>query len=266
MTRTIYTLLIILFAQSISAQRIIPQHMLDSIANPKMLQLNEEVLKFASKEKNIGTLSEDDAPSTYRFIFRNVSKKTVSLRQIKTSCGCTVAKYDKQPVAPGKEGEITLTYNPSEQPGQVYSRAFVYTNLSDAYPTVCLTLTGKVTPSMDQWKDYPHAMGKLRLRYTTVYFSEVPPNLSPSERIECANSGKSPLKLSVMSGMLPSYVAFRTEPEVIQPGESAEIVITIKGNLLPRNKELLRFPLILDGLNVPLSQRTLNVKVDTNGY
>lgn len=263
MTRIIYTLLLIFFSAHIIAQRIIPQHVLDSVANPKLVSGGDQVLNFVAKEQNVGILSEDDAPATYSFVFRNISSKPVILKKIKTSCGCTVAKFRSQSVAPGEEGTIYLTFNPEGQSGRIYNRAFVYTHLSDSHPTVCLTLTGKVTPSSDQWRDYPHAMGSLRLRYTTVYFSEVPQTLSPSERIECVNSGSVPLKLSVLDGMLPPYLKFRTEPEVISAGAEGEIVLTVNGNLLPRDKELLRFPLIIEGVKVPPSQRTLNIKVTT---
>lgn len=264
MNRIVYTLLLIILSVHTGyAQKVVPQHVLDSIAHPKLLQGAGETLKFVSQEMDLGMLSEDDAPRSYSFVYRNVSKKPVSLTRVITSCRCTVAEFVKQPLAPGQEARITLKYNPSEQSGKVYSRAFVFTNLSDTHPTVCLALTGTVNPSADEWRDYTYAMGKLRLKYTTVYFSEVAQQHSPSERIECANSGNRPLKLSALKGTLPAYMQFRTEPEILQAGEKGEIVITLNGKLLPRDKELLHLALIIDGLNLPPSQRTLNVKVNT---
>lgn len=264
MTRVIYTfLLTIISAHTLYAQRVISLQEIDSIMNPKMLNGRELILRCDSGEVNIGTLSEDDAPSTCQFVFRNVSDKPVTISNVRTSCGCTAAKLYDRTIAPGKEGKISLTFHPDGQVGTIYNRAFVYTNQSDSHPTMCLTITGTVKPSSDQWRDYAHAMGNLRLRYTKVHFSEVPQGLSPSERIECANSGQSPLKLSILKGMLPSYMKFRTEPEVIPPGGKGEIVITVQGKLLPRDQKQLLLPLIIEGLKVPPSQRTLDVKINT---
>ena len=264
MIRIVYTLLLIFFsAHTVCAQRIISEQELDSIKNPKLLPEGELVLVCDHKEQNIGTLSEDGAPSSRRFVLRNISSKPVTLTKQVTSCGCTVAKSEVQTIAPNKEGEITLTFHPYGQVGRINNRALIYTNLSDSYPTLCLTITGTVKPSSDPWRDYPHAMEDLRLRYTTVYFSEVPQALSPSERIECGNSGNNPMKLSVLKGSLPSYLKFRTEPEIIPAGGIGEIVITVIGKLLPRDKDQVRFPLIIDGLDIPAAQRTLNVKIDT---
>lgn len=267
MTRIIYTFLFIVVssAHTLNAQGVSFRHEMDSLVNPKAWSGSEQILRCDSNEVNIGTLSEDDAPSTCQFVFRNVSSKPVTLVRVKTSCGCTAATIHSQTVAPGKEGKITLTFHPDGQVGQIYNRAFVYTNLSDSHPTLCLAITGVVTPSSDQWRDYSHTMGHLRLRYTTVYFSEVPQQLSPSERIECANSGQTPLKLSILAGMLPSYMTFRTEPVVIPPGGKGEMVITVQGKLLPRDKKQLRVPLIIEGLKLPPSQRTLDVKINTHG-
>lgn len=266
MTHVTYALLMVFFsAQATFAQRIIPEQVLDSIANPKIIPGGDQVLNFENKDLSVEGLSEDDTPATYRFIFRNVSNQPVTLTKVKTSCGCTVVKYSSCTIAPGEKSEVALTYHPMGQSGRIYNRAFVYTNLSDSYPTACLTLTGKVTPSTDLWRDYAHAMGSLRLRNTTVYFNDVPRKLSPSERIECGNSGQTPLKLSVLNGMLPPYVKFRMEPEVLPAGGKGELVITVNGEQLPRDKEQIRFPLVIEGLNGAPSRRTLDVKINTVG-
>ena len=57
---------------------------------------SEQVLQFEHTVMNIGTLSEDDDPAMYHFKYHNVSKKPIYLSKLTTSCGCTVAKYDKR--------------------------------------------------------------------------------------------------------------------------------------------------------------------------
>ena len=75
----------------------------------------EQVLQFEHTVMNIGTLSEDDDPAMYHFKYHNVSKKPIYLSKLTTSCGCTVAKYDKKVVQPGEQGEIILVFHPMDQ-------------------------------------------------------------------------------------------------------------------------------------------------------
>lgn len=42
---------------------------------------------------------------------KNIGKKPLIISNIATSCGCTVPKWTVEPIAPGKDGEITVTYN-----------------------------------------------------------------------------------------------------------------------------------------------------------
>ena len=103
-------------------------------------------------------------------------------------------------------------------------------------------------------------MGKLRLRRKVVQFKELTKTIRSTERIVCANSGETPLKLSAL--ILPDYAQLRVEPEVIPPGGEADIVITVNGLLLPATtKDVFSFSILLDGLDVRPSDRTIQVKV-----
>lgn len=97
-----------------------------------------------------------------------------------------------------------------------------------------LTLIGNVIPGADEWARYPYAMGKLRLKQNQLEFREVAAGKQPSERILCGNSGDKPLRLSAL--IIPKFATFRTEPEVIQPGSEADIVVTVNASLIPAEK------------------------------
>lgn len=238
---------------------------IDSLVNPPLLKDGEHILHFASDKYDIGAISEDDAPYTCKFVFRNISQSPVTISRVTTSCGCTVAKFDRQPVQPGKESVILLTYNPRNFPGTIDTRAFVYTEVSEQMPVARLSLVGNVTPSGDEWNRFPCSMGALRLKHNQVNFSDINPSKKPSGRILCGNSGKKPLKLSAF--MIPSYASFRTEPEVIMPGEEADIVITLDGSKLPTDigKEL-KFSLIIEGIDIRPRERSIKVTVRRTQY
>lgn len=252
---------IVLVPVQLHAQaKVMTPHTVDSILNPSLLK-GTEVLHFDRTEMNVGHLSEDDAPVTYRFHYRNVSQALTTLTHVSTSCGCTAASFSKTPVKPGEGGEIVLVFNPKGQVGTLNKSAYVYTKLSETHPTAKLSLVGKVLPTSDQWVGYPAVMGNvLRLKRATVFFNEMPPTETRSERLVGVNSGNTPLKLSAL--MIPRYAKFRTEPSVIPPGGEADLVITIDGRLLPpTTKSEFSFPVILDGISAVPSDRTIQVKV-----
>ena len=210
---------------------------------------------------NIGTLTEDDAPQTYRFTCKNISKKTLTITRVRTTCGCAVADVRTGDILPGETRTISLTYHPKNHPGTIDTNAFVYLSSSDKTPVARLTLVGNVVPGADEWARYPYAMGKLRLKQNQMKFSEVGGGSQSSERILCGNSGDKPLRLSAL--IIPKFATFRTEPEVIQPGGEADIVVTINASLIPAEKgKSFTFPIILEGIDARPSDRTLNIKVN----
>ena len=50
-------------------------------------------------------------PRSFLFRFKNVSADTILLQTVRTTCGCTAAKYTEEPIAPGETGEIDVEYD-----------------------------------------------------------------------------------------------------------------------------------------------------------
>lgn len=50
-------------------------------------------------------------PATATFTFENKGDVPVVISKARSSCGCTVAEYTKEPVKPGDEGIVKATYN-----------------------------------------------------------------------------------------------------------------------------------------------------------
>lgn len=217
-------------------------------------------MRFEQVIQDIGTLTEDDTPVTHRFIGVNVSMQPIRLARVSTTCSCLTASYQTGCILPGEKCEIALTYHPKNHPGTVDSNAFIYLADDESKPVARLTLTGNVLPGADAWNRFPYFMGKLRLKQDKMTI-EMGAEETATERILCANSGEKPLRLSAQ--MLPAYATFRTEPEVIQPGSEADMVVTIRKSMLPENApENLSFSIVIEGVNGRPSDRTLNITVN----
>ena len=52
--------------------------------------------------------SQKEAEAVFRF--QNISNTLLEIKNVRTSCGCTGAKFEKKAYAPGDKGEISVTY------------------------------------------------------------------------------------------------------------------------------------------------------------
>ncbi len=75
------------------------------------------------------------------FVFKNKGDVPLVLKNVRASCGCTSPKWPKEPVAPGKEGEIQVKYN-TRIVGNFTKAVVVYSNAANS--PVRLTIKGKV--------------------------------------------------------------------------------------------------------------------------
>lgn len=69
-----------------------------------------DVAKFETETIELGKIKQD-VPATATFKVTNISNEPLIIEQANPTCGCTIGDYTKEPIAPGKSGVITATYN-----------------------------------------------------------------------------------------------------------------------------------------------------------
>lgn len=84
-------------------------------AEPTTKAENVAVLSFGNTEHDFGTFSKDDPIVKCSFPFRNTGTAPLVIHQAFASCGCTVPSYPKEPIKPGEEGVIEVTYNGTDK-------------------------------------------------------------------------------------------------------------------------------------------------------
>ena len=67
-------------------------------------------MAFASLSHDYGSVVYG-ADGTYNFTFTNKAEKPIVVTNVKSSCGCTIPSWPKEPIQPGKTGSITVKYN-----------------------------------------------------------------------------------------------------------------------------------------------------------
>jgi hypothetical protein len=69
------------------------------------------------EEADLGKIKEIDGPVTVRLLVKNTYPDTLYPVQLYTPCGCTEARFDRKPIAPGDDEVLEVTYNPAYRPG-----------------------------------------------------------------------------------------------------------------------------------------------------
>ncbi len=77
----------------------------------------KSAVKFDATIHDFGMVKEDGGPVTCEFPFINNGEGNLIIFEATAECGCTKPTYPKAPIAPGKTGVITVTYNPLGRPG-----------------------------------------------------------------------------------------------------------------------------------------------------
>ena len=99
-------------------------------------------MEFSSCEHNFGKIPERGGKVSHTFHYTNTGDKPLVITRITTTCKCTDYSYSKKPVAPGKTGTITISYDPKKQQGVFYKVIQVHDNTPDQRQVV--TIRGEV--------------------------------------------------------------------------------------------------------------------------
>lgn len=72
--------------------------------------------EFVEEVKEFGTITQGEIVST-SFRFKNVGQSDLIISSAQGSCGCTVPEWPKEPIKPGTEGVINVTFDSNGKQG-----------------------------------------------------------------------------------------------------------------------------------------------------
>lgn len=100
-------------------------------------------ITFEENNWDFGTIDEGDVV-THNFVFTNTGTEPLILDRCKGSCGCTVPKCPKEPIAPGATGMIEVKFSSK---GKKNSQTKTVTINANTIPEQTrITISAQVTP------------------------------------------------------------------------------------------------------------------------
>lgn len=97
-------------------------------------------ITFEKLEHDYGEVKQN-GNGVCEFKYTNTGSVPLILIKVRSSCGCTVPKWSKEPLMPGQSASITVKYNTSSV-GPINKSITVESNASN--PRVRLLIKGKV--------------------------------------------------------------------------------------------------------------------------
>lgn len=110
-------------------------------ANPSK-KVKEPEITFESLVHDYGNIMQGDN-GTCEFVFKNTGKADLLLTNCRSSCGCTVPEWPKDPIPPGKKAVIKVKYN-TQRIGAINKSITVESNAVNN--RVVLNIKGNVAP------------------------------------------------------------------------------------------------------------------------
>jgi len=106
--------------------------------------VNGAYMYFNEDTYDAGKVTEGDTV-THIYTVENRGKADLLLKSVSPSCGCTIANYEKNPIAPGKSASIKVAFHSIGRAGTQHKQITVVSNADP--DTKVLHLQCEVVPN-----------------------------------------------------------------------------------------------------------------------
>lgn len=146
------------------------------------------------------------------FTLKNRGDTVLTIGQVSTSCGCTVADVSTRSVAPGKNSEIRVSFNSANFSGNINKSVTIQTN-DPKTPIYTLILKGKV-------------FEEINVNPKQLNLGEIKIGTRKDVTLTVENSGKQPVIVTSVKSTMPQ-VLVKTKKTTVKAGGKAVINISI---------------------------------------
>ncbi|MFT4523667.1 MAG: hypothetical protein ACI8ZN_002622 [Bacteroidia bacterium] len=191
-------------------------------------QITNKQIKFESEDYDFGIVPFKHGMIEAQFVFTNHSEQDFIIRNVEASCGCTVPFWPKKAIKPGEQARITATFDPSNLGGEVDKSIQLYANYQDIM-VKNLHIKGIIeVPQSESSTGYPGANGYLRALETTVGLNDIVNTKKYTRTIRWVNEYNLALSIKEVT-RVPDYCAVSFSQKLLQPGDTANILVEVDG-------------------------------------
>ena len=179
--------------------------------------------EFMQESYDFGLVNEGDQ-ATFTFKFKNIGNQPILLSSVRASCGCTTPSWSKDPVLPGKTGEITASFNSAGRPGVFHKSITISSNALEN--TKVLNIKGVVEKNETSiyTAEEIAKSPKMQLNKNVFDLGTVLTRKKIVSSSTIENTGKTPLQIkSISSACRCISIDFDRSQTTIDPGKKGTL-------------------------------------------
>lgn len=189
---------------------------------PLCLVAQKTNITFSSTSNYLGNVPEREGEIKSVFEFTNSGNAPLIIDEIRTGCDCTTCEWDKQSIAPGESGKITVIFDPEGLPGKFIKSIAIFSNTTPSVST--LTIRGYVIPQKHgPFSGFPTKMGDIRLSSDSMNMDIVNRGIIRHKEINVINSSKEVVELA--AHIDSKNIQLTVTPSQLKPLERGKITL-----------------------------------------
>ena len=152
---------------------------------------------------DFGRIREIETFAMHEFVIKNTGTAPLIISHVLSSCGCAQPEWSQNPIEPGQEGLVFVTYDMKGRPGPFRKNITVYTN--EHRLRQVLTIMGDVIPK-PQLRNvlFRDTIGTVQMEQSGFIFHTVRPQETMATEIWIRNFGAENIHVAIED--VPEYV------------------------------------------------------------
>lgn len=201
---------------------------ISALAQPKM--------QFEKKVHDFGEVEESSLYVYHKFEFTNTGNRTLIIKTVETSCGCTSPEWTQDSVFPGRKGYVQARFETKNRVGMFNKTLTVYSNAENPFEQLDILGTvkaskNKVTPATGG-PEVSENFGFVFFEPQSFDLGKINDRQTDTQLITVSNESD---YIVAMETPVFTQNCFTTEnfPAVLNPHESAKFKLILNGNKVP---------------------------------
>lgn len=186
---------------------------------------HSQELSFEKTTHDFGQFPPDAQKLTHTFTFTNTGEAPVTLKDVKSSCGCTTPEWPKEPIEPGERSSIKVNYDATTSDGYFRKSVTVLTRQSSMQS---LTIEGEPKQQSrtngSSVEGYKLEQGRLAFKEGTVDFGHTATSHVDTAYLTAYNAGDKPMLIKKLRAK--ANLGAPGLPRTLEPKQSTKLMVT----------------------------------------
>ena len=180
-----------------------------------------QILSFDEVKFELGDI-DDLSPISREVHYKNTGDKELSIKRIKTSCGCTTSKLEKKVLLPSESGTLTVTFDPAGKKGkQIKNITFISNDINDKNKII--SFTANIIPVIN--------LAPKRIEFELDQSGKG--YEKNEEMFVIENLGKDPIIIKSITGNSENFIVKDPKITTVEVGGKLNISVSIKPGFIP---------------------------------